>query len=418
MGGNSDKEITELKKAYETLNSLDVISEFGSERRYSDTKLADELFEKTINPALLNVKFSDNSPSIFRNNRLDAPSAWHAYFYLLRVQQKRLNFCILGNSRMEYDPNHGDHVFFRGQRCSSWEFNSSLKRKEKSVKDFDERTLVCLLEFFKYSFGTASDMASNAALCFAQHNGLPTNLMDVSCDPDVAVWFATRRGSTCPQSENNGVVRAVTWAGQRSGSKPTILIPPPFVHNVYIQHGLFLDTSETNGVLTGDKDLDIHFPRETVAGDFNVFREGSILDVWPKQTHHEMELIEWAHSIANKYPDYLAASKMAKLEVEKGNVPSYWQNKELFDLAKYKIPWLEVFLIWLLPGTCVTANYVNRYGLDGYFCNISDFKVKRLVQANPTFFRKICEFTDEIDLHGEGAAREVIRIAREELKIS
>jgi hypothetical protein len=60
----------------------------------------------------------------------DAPSPWHAYFYL-RAQHQAMyrGHRPLGAEASAIETDKvGEHLFFRGQRCADWSFGSSLRR--------------------------------------------------------------------------------------------------------------------------------------------------------------------------------------------------------------------------------------------------------------------------------------------------
>jgi hypothetical protein len=195
-------------------------------------------------------------------------------------------------------------LFFRGQRCSAWPFGSSLQRKDASAQQIEQRATIALSEYFGSMFVRNEDVASNTGRCFAQHYGIATDLIDISCDPDVAVWFATRsEGARCPHDDPRGAIRAVSWAAQRGYADTSFLLAPPFVRNLYTQRGLFIDASSTNGSFTGKFALEVRLPRETAAGKFEVIRNGQAVDVWPQPVDAEgAELIQWARDIGQHVP--------------------------------------------------------------------------------------------------------------------
>jgi hypothetical protein len=266
-------------------------------------------------------------------------------------------------------------------------------------------------------FAANADVAENTARCFAQHYGVATDLADISCDPDIAVWFGTHpSGKPCPNGEELGAVRALTWAGQLGSAETIFLLPPPFVRNVYEQRGLFIDTSSTDGALRGSLMLDVTFPRETVGGEFQVMREGRVLDVWPSPDDIEQQLIEWARRIGRECPDGDAVPSMVVKERREGAFPTFWLERELYDFAKHIRPWVSI-LDWVLPATCVTALPLAPSAPGPMRYEVLRPKARALVRANPTFFRAFIHAAGDADYSGFEPLGLVMKVARAELGV-
>jgi len=265
-------------------------------------------------------------------------------------------------------------------------------------------------------FVADDDVASNTARCFAQHYGIATDLADISCDPDIAIWFATHPfKASCPAGDTDGVVRAVSWAGQQKRAETVFLLPPPFVRNVYEQRGLFIDASQTNGLVDGNLTLQVKFPRDTAGGEFRVRRRNHELDVWPMPDETEQELVNWARKIAADGKDDEDIRKKVAQANEANSLPEFWLVRELWERDKQMAGWLSI-LDWVLPSTCVTALPVaSSEGPMRY--EILDLKVKALVRANPTFFRAFVEASKESNFQGFAVLEKVVRIAGNELGI-
>jgi hypothetical protein len=92
--------------------------------------------------------------------------------------------------------NEGDHFrshyVFRGTDVASWELATSLQRLSKKP-DTDTKTIETSLirSFRKYASAGAFDEKSEwYVLAVAQHNGLPTRVLDWTASPLVAAHFA------------------------------------------------------------------------------------------------------------------------------------------------------------------------------------------------------------------------------------
>lgn len=386
MGSSLDQEIIDLKKAYKVFNTALFAFEYGPLRGYlePDTKIIQTLQRETIEPAVLALvrETKKIKPGVYT---VDAPSPWHAYFFL-RFRQQHLYRHGMAFGESQIDERTGDHMFFRGQRCSSWSFKSCLRRTNRN-NGTEQRAATVLAEYFKRTFLDNEQLALNTAKCFSQHYGIATDLVDVTCIPDIAIWFACQTGDRCPQGEDTAVVRAVTWAGQEPGSKTTILLPPAFVRNAYSQRGLFLDTNLSDGVLTGDLTLDVRFPRDTIGEEFRILREGQRLEVYKKDNYEE-DLVGWARKIANECSDDETARKRV-LETSINDLPDFWKERELGKTEEQVDAMLSI-LDWILPATCVTVNPLSSNAVEGGSFLINGRKVIAIVKANQFFFKLLC----------------------------
>jgi hypothetical protein len=408
-------EIVGLKRAYERLQSLEIAYEYGPLRAYVDHKTALELWRTTIDRAVASVHETSHKTAA-GTYIATAPSPWHAYFYL-RAQQQ---FCFrsgrpIDAPSVETEKQIGEHLFFRGQRCASWDFKTSLSRRDSRTQECERRAVAALREYFGLTFAKDRDIASNTARCFAQHYGIATDLADISCDADIGVWFATHPvGEPCATPEG-AVVRSVSWAGQENSARTMFLLPPPFVRNVYRQRGLFIDASSTGGQLTGNIMLDVRFPRETDAGEFQVIRGGAPIIVWPEPDEHEKELVLWAREIAAKCPNEDAVSKTVQSLRDAIDFPRFWLERELYDFESHVNAWLSIF-DWILPATCVTAIPVQSQGSAPMRYEIAGPKVRALVRSNPTFFRAFVSASQGAEFSGFDLLRQIVTMARDELR--
>jgi hypothetical protein len=412
MGANAD--IIALRNAYEQLQSQEVRFEYGPLRAYDNPESVQRLWRSTIDPAVALVHQNSKKEAEGRYVAT-APSPWHAYFYF-RAQQHHVYRAgrPLSESGNKAQESGGEHMFFRGQRCANWSFESSMRRKDTPGRTIEQRATTALAEYFRSKFVANGDIATNTALCFAQHYGIATDLADVSCDPDMAVWFATHpAGKGCPSGEADAVVRAVTWASQQRGAKIRTLLPPPFVRNVYTQRGLFVDTSTSDGLLKGHLTLDVRFPRETIGGEFRVIRAGSPLEVWPVTDECEQELVQWARNVAASCADDNGVHELVKSHEKQGSLPRFWLERELYDFDKHVLTWMSI-LDWVLPATCVTALPVSD-AVSPMRYEILDLKVGALVRANSSLFDAFIKASEGCDFTGHGVLRQVLLVASKEL---
>jgi FRG domain-containing protein len=101
-----------------------------------------------------------------------------------------------------------EHVIFRGQRCD-WPLLPSVGRFDKSNRWFSEEEAV-FAEFMREAVPYLRSIPSNdwQWLAVAQHNGLPTRLLDWTKNPLAALWFTVCEP---PSAEGPGVVWAHSY---------------------------------------------------------------------------------------------------------------------------------------------------------------------------------------------------------------
>jgi hypothetical protein len=414
----SDSEILRVRDAYAQWQSAKVDFEYGPLRGYPREQrgIMNALWREVIDPIgrLVDATRHKVGDAL---QVVDAPSPWHAYFYL-RMQQQHLFRAgqPFGAPANERDPPAGDHLFFRGQRCASWTFSSPINRCADAARPVERRAVLALREYFWMMFAASEDLASNTARCFAQHYGIATDLVDITCDADIALWFATHpfKTNADPKEERQGVVRAFTWVGQQETTKTVALLAPPFVRNVYQQRGLFIDTSTTRGELVGSIMLNVRFPRDTVGGEFRVIRNGAALDVWPPADKSESDLIAWARKVAKECTSDDAVARRARADRDTSSFPRFWLDRELHNFEGCVEKWVSM-LDWVLPGTCVTAISVSGGAAPMRYLALQP-KVRQLVQANPTFFRAFTHATEEANFSGLELLKEILAVARDELE--
>lgn len=413
-----DDEILELKKSYELWQSIDIKLEYGPLRYYStiNHKTVHNLWGKIshiIEKYSMPLNIEDGIPK-FR-----LPSPWHAYFVLKMahtILYRANRECGLNFN--EDDAKYGEHLFFRGQRCSSWEFISSLMRKDNQSRIIENRAVIALKEYFSQHFGHQSDITSNISRCFAQHYGIATDLIDITCSPDIAIWFATHpTNRECPKNEEYGIVRGFGWLWQNNCEITKILMPPPFINNLYTQRGLFIDATKTGGIIKGNTLIEAMFTRDTCGGEFKVRRNNQFIDVWPDIDKSEIELIEWARKIAIDASNNKNIRILIKKDKKNHSLPDFWLKKEIYDVEKYKNDWLSQ-LEWILPYTCITALPIKsdiNYGPLRY--ELHHNKIIALVQANRELFRALIDAAEESDFEGKPVFKNFFEIAEFALKL-
>jgi len=409
----SAAEVALVRSAYHAWQSLPVTYQFGPIRIHSDRVAAVRLWKAVIEPAVarVNATMQQGDNGVYTSH---APSPWHAYFHLYAQQLfGYIGGLFPGAPPRDHNKQPAEHTFFRGQRCANWPFGSSLRRLDGVTQARETRAVLALEEYFRTVFLQNDDIASNTARCFAQHYGIATDLADISCDADVAIWFATHpAGKRCPDGEKDAVVRAVSWAGQRDLADTMVLLPPPFVRNAYLQRGLFIDTSRTDGVLRGRIILDVRFPRKIGFGEFDVIRNRRRITVWPTPDRAEKELVRWARRLATQCATAEEVRRKVQ-SVDADSLPRFWLKRELFDFERQWKRWLAI-LDWMLPATCVTASPLSNDDRAMQY-EINEEKVRALARSNPTFFRVLVDGSEGADFTNFEVTREILSFARKAL---
>ena len=186
-----------------------------------------------------------------------APTVWHALCLLmLFFVQARARDCTFSDPA-NLDKFFGTQVLYRGQ-ARGWNIVPSAWRSAGQIRA-NEKRLAALHTFWKEwcspehdpsfeLFGRLDDL--RAAEAVAQHYGLPTNLIDFTFDPRIALWFACdecRTESVPDLSEslrNHAVIYFTSFYKLVSVGKYAIHLPHPSASRVYRQSGCFLDYGE------------------------------------------------------------------------------------------------------------------------------------------------------------------------------
>lgn len=106
--------------------------------------------------------------------------------------------------------------FFRGQRCSHWDLETSLERKDSDLKrndyaEFEKNSLVEARRFLEWDADSGDDFSR---LAFLQHHGCRTRLLDFTRCLKVALYFAAQTGAR--EKDGGPTENGAIWAISKS----------------------------------------------------------------------------------------------------------------------------------------------------------------------------------------------------------
>ena len=170
--------------------------------------------------------------------RFCAPDAAAAWAYLLGLD-------LVGTTAN--DPRARPRPVYRGQRKTFWGLSASLNRLHGNVRSLAIQQSNHFAQIVSKEFHKLSTMDSlvdwppvhsESGRATAQHFRMETTLLDWSSNYSVALDFATRRA--------DGQTAAIWWFNVSDDLMPDlrIILPPPFVHRLYLQRGVFVDVPD------------------------------------------------------------------------------------------------------------------------------------------------------------------------------
>jgi hypothetical protein len=244
-----------------------------------------------------------------RKSDFRAPSVWHAACYLLTLWQGwRTSAQPLVPSEELVNTFFGNSPLFRGQ-AHPWPITPKLWRSDHNdVRNFGPHPIEAFRKVLAYWAETSRDVSFElfgklasleGATAAAQHYDFPTNYVDFSFNPLVALHFAV---GNCPITElipetppHHGVVYIIPFVklahvAQLTGSKSIFHFPPVQVSRLYRQAGCFADfgsmpedlsqlraTAEAPWMWTELNCRRLFFPREyPAASDVQVLRNSDL----------------------------------------------------------------------------------------------------------------------------------------------
>lgn len=222
-------------------------------RKVTDDQLTDlkALHRDLWNKIHQDIEQFNNNPI---KGEIDVPSPWHAWAFLTQ-----LNITLLATEGKQAGvPEHFPVPVYRGQANDAYPPIPSLYRPTtKRCLEVDKLSAFSFLfdqDFLWENFEIEIPHFNSKAA--AQHYGIKTDLLDITADPSVAVYFA----STSKDRKRGEWASVFLFDLSKFLEKDVeFIFPPPVVERLYLQVGSFLGFSETDDNL-GQYNCKIRFP--------------------------------------------------------------------------------------------------------------------------------------------------------------
>jgi hypothetical protein len=238
--------------------------------------------------------------------------------------------------------NHLRSTFaFRGMADATWELRTSLERLG-TPPDLIEQP--ALRAFGKYApVGTFTRQTEWERLAIAQHNGLPTRVLDWTVSPLIAAHFATAEKQ---YRDVDGVIWCVNIDEVRDQILPNkmrrkLLAAQAYLYNLSLLDASFHELSDFDKTDKSSGDVWVFFEPPSI--DERIHNQWSILSVMngPSKSHHAY-LQKWSNKIPNLVRRIIIKSQ-AKSEI-----------RDMLDQNNIT----ERMLFPGLPGLC---DWLRRY---------------------------------------------------------
>lgn len=190
-----------------------------------------------------------------RDGEISVPSPWHAWALLTASHLKLLEI----NSNQWNVPANFVVPAYRGHESTDYKPIPSLYRpnidRTHQINCLDAFSFIFNQKFLWRNLGISPP--PDSAKATAQHYGIKTDLLDITADPAIAVYFASSANNK-KQDETAAVL--VFDLARLLDSNVKLILPPPIVERLYIQRGTFLQLSEERVTSIGKESFKITFP--------------------------------------------------------------------------------------------------------------------------------------------------------------
>ena len=185
---------------------------------------------------------------------LFAPSVWHATcYFLIQYFASRVTELPFSSDVNMFDTFYGNRPVFRGQTHgwniipSGWRgVNQDFAEFQRTV--FTEVVASYMTPDDALEFDLFGRVTSNKeGVGLAQHFGIPTNLVDFTFDPRIALYFASSRSDAPPfhalehDVTECAVVYFTSFVKLCATGSPALCFPPAQSERLYRQAGFVVD---------------------------------------------------------------------------------------------------------------------------------------------------------------------------------
>jgi len=256
------------------------------------------------------------------DSRWFAPTPWHAAIFCTDVAASAVSGVPLDEKR-RHIKNIGEvggtpaMLFcFRGEGNASRPLCPNFHRLASGTTSYDDpvnkerrdwanKMISCFVPLLKHATDECIRRTSGIInwdkqlfVAAAQHYQIPTEFMDWTTDPFVAIAFGATT-ATRPDNEKHNAVVYMLPMHRAVELGASFFLPPPYIERLYLQRGFFIRTDS----LEGDKELQdaclvIEFPRNSL---FEVIRDGAAVELMIKDDWIE-EVKGWSESWINANP--------------------------------------------------------------------------------------------------------------------
>lgn len=302
-----------------------------------------------------------------------APSPWHAWAFAMRLD---FRFKDMNNPSFIIPA-------YRGQSNADQPPIPSIYRPDTN-REFEQHCLDIFSFLFNQEFlwqGISEYMPLNSSKATAQHYGIKTDLLDITANPAVAIYFS------CHSNNEKNIKNPAIFVYNLSAIDPSVnfILPPPIVERLYLQQGAFLSFPENDIQKIQEKIIKIYFPYDP---QFKVIMNGENKDIICSDKWF-INAIEWAKkwvesgkTLPNKKSDI---DKLLINTFEKIGYPDIF--KKYNDPALVLAHWIDNFEDMLYWYGMRIKN--NREGL---LLSVRN----QIARNNPQFIRLVIDIYDAL----------------------
>ena len=328
-------------------------------------------------PLLADVSFPAKQHQV-----VEVESPWHALCAAMHLQDHALTAL-------------NQHLVFRGQSNSSYALRASIFRPGADQPKI-ERAKKWLAWYLASNSGLKIAIDPTLFYGAAQHYQIWTDLLDVTPDPAIAVWFASLPAGQKHPTASIYVIPL--YAAERMGAN--LRLPPPYIERLHRQRGLFIQCKDATP-LPMDEIIEIQFPQRSASSKpFSVIRHGKTVDVL-KDHSWIRKAVDWAKKAAEDGSTEIPTAVPTGLTkefalflkaVKSAGIPASQIDHKKITLSFYR--WLDQFndLLYWLAYRFDDSNKGNEEVLEAQY-------VSRVVKHNAELARVYVDEGRRLGLH-------------------